>query len=86
MNLKGANLGPGTVDRLGEGRVELTRIWEVGEEKSGIIRSGGFDGQNATNVHKRIQAAGISTYLRTSGKSKTQIARDLGISDSALNK
>src|SRR2546430_1789112 len=24
--------------------VELTRIWGVGEEKSAIIRSGGFDG------------------------------------------
>jgi hypothetical protein len=78
MNLKGANLGPGTVDRLGEGRVELTRIWEVGEEKSGIIRSGGFDGQNATNVHKRIQAAGISTICAPVERVKHKLREILG--------
>ncbi len=34
--------------------LELPRIWRVREEKSARIRSGGFDGQNTTDVHQRI--------------------------------
>ena len=41
--------------------VEFPRIWRVGEEKSGILSSGGFDGQISTDLHQGIQAASRHT-------------------------
>ncbi len=40
--------------------VELPRIWGVGEEKCGILKPGGFDGQNTADLHERIQATSCS--------------------------
>jgi len=40
--------------------LELPRIWGVGEEKCGILKPGGFDGQNTADLHERIQATSCS--------------------------
>jgi transposase-like protein len=64
----------------------LTHFWGVGEEKFDTMNTGGFNGQISTDLYKGIQAAKSQNYLQPCGKTKTQIARDLGISDSALNK
>jgi hypothetical protein len=37
--------------------VELTRIWGDGEEKDDRMKPGGNDGQIATYLQQRIQAA-----------------------------
>jgi transposase len=57
----------------------------VGEEKFGRLEQEGSMGKSQPTYSKAFkqEAAGI---FETSGKSKTQIARDLGMSDSALIK
>ncbi|WP_172632534.1 TniQ family protein, partial [Dictyobacter arantiisoli] len=41
--------------------VEFPRIWRVGEEKSAILISGGFNGQISTDLYQGIQAASCHT-------------------------
>jgi len=43
-------------------RVELPRIWVVGEEKDERMKPGGNDGQDATDLQQRIQATSSSTF------------------------
>jgi transposase-like protein len=63
--------------------LELHRIWRRGEEKYGRRVTGGSDGQNATNYTKEFKQQAVNLF-KTSGKSKTHIARDLVISDSTF--
>jgi hypothetical protein len=43
--------------------MELPQIWRVGEEKDERMKPGGNDGQNATDLHKRIQACGTKLLV-----------------------
>jgi hypothetical protein len=42
-------------------KLELPRIWRVGEEKCARLKRGGFYGQISTDLYERIQATGCST-------------------------
>ena len=53
-------------------------IWETPQEKE-------YMGKSQPTYTKEFKQQAV-TLFKTSGKSKTQIARDLGMSDSALSK
>ena len=66
---------------------ELTYIEFRGEEKRNVVTSHQEDsiGKTQPTYSKEFKQQTV-TLFKTSGKSKIQIARDLGISDSALSK
>jgi transposase len=64
----------------------LARFWRVEEEKSDILLPGGSIWvEHNQRIRKNSSVQAVQLF-ETSGKSKTQVARDLGMSDSALSK
>jgi DNA invertase Pin-like site-specific DNA recombinase len=66
-------------------KLEFPRFWRVGEEKYARLKTGGSMGKSQPTYTKEFKQQAVQLF-ETSKKSKTQIARDLGISDSALSK